>query len=99
LGAVGGTVLAAHRPVAARGRVRALQVGSLACALLAVNQLRDVDEDRAAGKGTLAARAGPRFGRARDRHIRLRAVRDRRIWAAAERPWAALLPLAPCRSP
>jgi 1,4-dihydroxy-2-naphthoate octaprenyltransferase len=41
-----------------------LAPGMLAVALLALNNLRDVDTDRAAGKGTLAVRFGPGFARA-----------------------------------
>jgi 1,4-dihydroxy-2-naphthoate octaprenyltransferase len=37
-----------------------LATGSMACALLEANNLRDVDGDRAAGKRTLAARLGRR---------------------------------------
>jgi 1,4-dihydroxy-2-naphthoate octaprenyltransferase len=37
--------------------------GLLSVALLSVNNLRDVDEDRAAGKRTLAVRFGPGFAR------------------------------------
>ncbi len=38
--------------------------GLLSCAILAVNNLRDVDQDRAAGKRTLAVRFGRTFARA-----------------------------------
>lgn len=37
----------------------AVPVGLLACAILLVNNLRDVDSDRATGKRTLAVRVGP----------------------------------------
>jgi 1,4-dihydroxy-2-naphthoate octaprenyltransferase len=37
-------------------------VGSLAVVILAVNNLRDIDNDRASNKRTLAARFGPHFG-------------------------------------
>ncbi len=37
----------------------AVGIGSLACAILVVNNLRDIPSDRAAGKHTLAVRLGP----------------------------------------
>jgi 1,4-dihydroxy-2-naphthoate octaprenyltransferase len=44
--------------------VASLAVGALASAILVVNNLRDVDTDRAAGKRTLAVRFGRRAARA-----------------------------------
>jgi len=41
--------------------IAAVPVGSLVTAILVVNNLRDIDVDRRAGKLTLAARRGPRF--------------------------------------
>ena len=41
--------------------IAAVPVGSLVTAILVVNNLRDIDADRRAGKLTLAARRGPRF--------------------------------------
>ena len=41
-----------------------LAPGLLSCAVLAVNNLRDLDQDRAAGKRTLAVRFGRSFARA-----------------------------------
>jgi 1,4-dihydroxy-2-naphthoate octaprenyltransferase len=38
-----------------------LAPGLIACAILAVNNLRDIDEDRSTGKRTLAVRFGARF--------------------------------------
>jgi 1,4-dihydroxy-2-naphthoate octaprenyltransferase len=51
---------------AAGGLVWALSipVGALATAILVVNNVRDCDTDREAGKRTLAVRFGERFGRA-----------------------------------
>lgn len=40
------------------------QVGALSTVLIAVNNLRDVEEDRGSGKRTLAVRFGVGFGRA-----------------------------------
>ncbi|HET7039985.1 MAG TPA: 1,4-dihydroxy-2-naphthoate octaprenyltransferase, partial [Gemmatimonadales bacterium] len=64
LGAVGGTyylhAAGLTPPVALAG----VQVGLLACALLSVNNLRDVAEDARADKRTLAVLLGPGFGRA-----------------------------------
>ena len=43
--------------------VAGLAPGLISCAILAVNNLRDIDEDRRTGKRTLAARFGARFAR------------------------------------
>jgi 1,4-dihydroxy-2-naphthoate octaprenyltransferase len=94
LGAVGGTFyLHAGRlawPVALAG----VQVGLLACALLAVNNLRDVAEDARSGKRTLAARLGVPFGRAEIAVCAIGPVALNPAWLAAGDRLAALLPLA-----
>lgn len=41
-----------------------LQVGCLATVLIAINNLRDLDQDKLVGKRTLAVRLGPKLGRA-----------------------------------
>ena len=91
-GAVGGTFwLHTGRLIPAVG-IAALQVGSLACALLSVNNLRDVEEDGRAGKGTLAVRLGARFGRAAIVAFACGPFAIGGIWALVEHPLAALLP-------
>jgi 1,4-dihydroxy-2-naphthoate octaprenyltransferase len=44
--------------------VAGIAPGALATCLLVVNNLRDIDTDRVAGKRTLAVRCGDRFGKA-----------------------------------
>lgn len=43
--------------------IGSLQIGFLATVMLAINNLRDIDEDRKSGKRTLAAQFGEDFGR------------------------------------
>jgi 1,4-dihydroxy-2-naphthoate octaprenyltransferase len=59
--AVGGTALVQLGHVPELAILAALPVGSLATAILVVNNLRDIETDRRAGKRTLAARFGERF--------------------------------------
>lgn len=63
-GAVGGTFWLHAGRLAPAVALAGTQVGFLACGLLAVNNLRDVDADARARKHTLAVLLGPRFGRA-----------------------------------
>lgn len=53
-----GTAYVQHLSVPSRAWWLGVAAGSMACALLEANNLRDVDGDRAAGKKTLAARLG-----------------------------------------
>lgn len=92
-GAVGGTFWLHTGRLVPAVAFAALQVGSFACALLAVNNLRDVDEDRRAGKGTLAVRLGPRFGRAEILAFVSAPFVIGTLWTPAERLWATVLPL------
>lgn len=98
LGAVGGTfylhVGALAPPVALAG----VQVGLLACAILSVNNLRDVQEDTRADKRTLPALLGRGFGRGEVTGFCLAPFVLGLIWlrrepAAAWLPWLSL-PLA-----
>ncbi len=61
--AVGGTYYVQTLALTPEAVVAGLGPGLLSMALLVVNNLRDVDEDRAAGKKTLIVRWGPRWGR------------------------------------
>ena len=58
--ATAGTTFAAIETVTALSLVMGCAVGSFACALLVVNNLRDIPTDREVGKKTLAVRLGDR---------------------------------------
>ncbi len=61
--AVGGTFFVQAHAVTAAALWAGVPVGALGVALLAVNNTRDEQTDRAAGKRTLVVRLGGRFGR------------------------------------
>ena len=58
--ATAGTTYAAVESITALSVVAGCAVGSLACALLVINNLRDIPTDREVGKRTLAVRLGDR---------------------------------------
>jgi len=92
-GAVGGTFWLHTGRLVPAVALAALQVGSLSCALLAVNNLRDVEQDARANKHTLAVRLGPRFGRAEIMLFAVGPLVLGLLWVAYGHPAAALLPL------
>jgi 1,4-dihydroxy-2-naphthoate polyprenyltransferase len=61
--AVGGTVYVQLGWIPLAGVVAGVVIGALACALLVVNNLRDLESDARAGKRTLATRIGDRATR------------------------------------
>lgn len=70
-------------------------VGALATALLVVNNLRDVDTDRRAGKRTLAVRIGPRATRAEYALLLVAALSAPVVLVSLWNfPFGTLLPLA-----
>ena len=61
--ATAGTTYVAAEEITLRSIVLGAAVGALACALLVVNNLRDLETDRAVGKATLVVRLGDRTTR------------------------------------
>ncbi len=61
--AVGGVFYLQTQSLGVAALVAGLQIGLLATVLIAVNNLRDLDQDKLVGKKTLAVRLGPKLGR------------------------------------
>ncbi|NJL26164.1 MAG: 1,4-dihydroxy-2-naphthoate polyprenyltransferase [Calothrix sp. SM1_5_4] len=61
--AVGGVYFLQTKTYSGGALVAGLQVGLLATVLIAINNLRDLDQDREVNKRTLAVRLGPKLGR------------------------------------
>jgi 1,4-dihydroxy-2-naphthoate octaprenyltransferase len=92
LGAVGGTFYLQAAALPADVALAGVQVGLLACGLLAVNNLRDVAQDARAGKHTLAVLLGPSFGRVEIAAFTLSPFGVGLAWLGRGQPAAALLP-------
>jgi len=92
--AVGGTYFVEARALSADALVAAVPVGALASAILVVNNVRDLDGDRAAGKRTVAVRVGRRGARAEYLALLVAAFATPALLVAAGHASAwALLPL------
>jgi 1,4-dihydroxy-2-naphthoate polyprenyltransferase len=89
--AVAGTYYAQTGATCARALWLSLPVGAIATAILVVNNVRDRDGDRRAGKRTLVVRFGERFGRAE--YAALLAIAymvPAALAIATARPWLCL---------
>jgi len=87
--ATAGTTFAALEQITALSIVMGCAAGALACALLVINNLRDIPTDREVGKHTLAVRLGDR--RTRVFYVVLIALSfGLAVVAAFERPWVLL---------
>ncbi|MDH3497414.1 MAG: 1,4-dihydroxy-2-naphthoate polyprenyltransferase [Gemmatimonadota bacterium] len=93
LGAVGGTYWLHAGRLDPTVALAGVQVGLLACALLAVNNLRDIVEDARADKRTLAVMLGRTFGRAEIALCALTPPLLGLVWLRHDAVLAALLPL------
>lgn len=93
LGAVGGTYWLHAGRLDPAVALAGVQVGLLACALLAVNNLRDIAEDARADKHTLAVMLGRTFGRVEIAACALTPLLLGLVWLRHDAVLAALLPL------
>jgi 1,4-dihydroxy-2-naphthoate octaprenyltransferase len=73
--------------------VAGLQVGLLATVLIAINNLRDLDQDRLVHKKTLAVRLGPKLGRFEVALLVVGAFALQMFWLRPGPGWAFTLPL------
>ncbi len=92
LAAVCGTYYVQAGTVSTTAWWAAAPMGLLSSAILVVNNLRDMESDRAAGKRTLAVRFGANFARAEYAWlVRAAYLMPALMWAAgAARPWVLL---------
>lgn len=73
--------------------IAGLQIGMLATVMIAINNLRDLDQDREVGKKTFAVRLGPKRGRLEVLFLFAAAFALNLYWFSQGNSWAAALPL------
>jgi len=93
IAAVAGTFYLNTLTIALSALLAGLQIGLHASVLLAVNNLRDLDGDRVAGKRTLAVRFGLAFARRETASLALAPLFLGVLWMPLGYIWAFLLPL------
>lgn len=92
--AVAGTYFLNTLEFSAASLLAGLQIGLHSSVILAVNNLRDLETDRAANKHTLAARFGLTFARRENAAFILAPFILGMAWLPLGFPWAFLLPFA-----
>lgn len=90
--AVGGVFFLHTKAYPLAAVVAGLQIGLLATVLIAINNLRDLDQDRLVHKKTLAVRLGPRRGRLEVVGLVLGAYGLHFYWWQSGETWAFWLP-------
>lgn len=91
--AVGGVYFLQTQTYSNAAAVAGLQIGLLATVLIAINNLRDLDQDKLVNKRTLAVRLGPRRGRLEVPALFLGAFALNGYWFACGYRFAPFLPL------
>lgn len=91
--AVGGVYFLQTQTLTLPAVVAGLQIGLLATVLIAINNLRDIDQDRLVGKKTFAVRVGPRWGRFEVVVLLVLSFALNIFWLLQGAIFAALLPL------
>lgn len=91
--AVGGVFFLHVHSYAPAAFVAGLQVGLMATVLIAINNLRDLDQDRLVDKKTLAVRLGPLLGRLEVMFLVLVTFALQLFWLRSGANWAFFLPL------
>ena len=91
--AVGGTFYLNTLEFSAASLLAGLQIGLHSSVLLAINNLRDIETDRAADKRTLAARFGLTFARRENATLVIAPFAFGILWLPLGYFWAFILPL------